>query len=453
MVHHLEQSCRRYNPLSSCLGTLNTCEIKNSKCLSDVRTSLISVIDPNENNRLLGCILLSGRRPKVYFDQTQNERGKLDSTYSELGQILRDNDFDVEPYTEFMLLAKNLGEADVLVFGCPNSSKVRPPEIDVLQKYVKNGGGLMLLSLSGGDRGLMNNMSQISQEFGISFDNTAVKDDRNNAGIPTMPIIRDIAAHPTTENVEELLIPSACSLHVSGKAVVLARTSEMAEPSKVPIVAAAEAGKGRIMCIGSYEIFRRGGGLKHEGNTIFAVSAFKWLSGELQTRKPSAVVKEQRKSESAKARGELAEADTAPTAEFEKTLRRLVNAVFDLQKDISKMNEQVGNVESHIELLRGQFQEFAQKTQEQLGVMMPAKQFKTSEEKKTADIEADIRSLLKETESIQQLCEHVEQRYASGAMPKETYTEQMESLNARITSIGKKIEKKEKELEQFKTEG
>ena len=184
----------------------------------------------------------------------------------------------------------------------------------------------------------------------------------------------------------------------------------------------------------------------------FAVNAFKWLCGELLTRKPSAAAKEQTEARSAKTEGELAEADTAPTPEVEQTLRRLVNAVFDLQKDISKMNDQIGNVESHIELLREQFQEFAEKTQEQLGVMMPAKHFKTPEENKTADIEADIRSLLKETESIQQLCEHIEKRYESGAMPKETYVEQMESLNARIASIGKRIEQKEKELEQFKTE-
>ena len=127
----------------------------------------------------------------IYFDQTQNERGRLDSTYSELGKLLRDNDFDVEPYTEFMILAKNLKDTDVIVFACPNSSKIRPQEIDVLKKYVQNGGGFMLLSLSGGDRGLMNNLSQISEDFGIKFDNTAVKDDRSNAGLPTMPIISD----------------------------------------------------------------------------------------------------------------------------------------------------------------------------------------------------------------------------------------------------------------------
>ncbi|MHA2159945.1 MAG: hypothetical protein ACXABE_13675, partial [Candidatus Thorarchaeota archaeon] len=104
---------------------------------------------------------MSGRRKKILFDQTQNERGRLDSTYSDLGRLLKDNDFDVESYTEFMILAKHLKDASVMVFGCPNSSKIRPAEIDVLKKFVKNGGGLMLLSLSGGDRGLMNNMSKI----------------------------------------------------------------------------------------------------------------------------------------------------------------------------------------------------------------------------------------------------------------------------------------------------
>ncbi|MCK5265139.1 MAG: hypothetical protein KAR03_05980, partial [Candidatus Thorarchaeota archaeon] len=192
----------------------------------------------------------------IYFDQTQNERGKLDSTYSELGKLLRDIDFDVEPYTQFMILAKNLKNVDVLVFGCPNSSKIRPPEIDVLKKYVKKGGALMLLALSGGDRGLMNNLSQVSEEFGIIFDNTAVKDERNNAGLPTMPIISDIKTHPSTEDLDDFLLPSACSLRLEGKAIGIAFTSDVAEPVKAPVIAVSEAGKGRIMCIGSYEIFR-----------------------------------------------------------------------------------------------------------------------------------------------------------------------------------------------------
>jgi len=382
----------------------------------------------------------------IYFDQTQNERGKLESTYSQLGKLLRDNDYDVEPYTEFMILAKNLKDVDVLVFGCPNSSKIRPPEITVLKNYVKKGGGLMLLALSGGDRGLMNNMSQISEEFGIIFDNTAVKDERSNAGLPTMPIITDIIAHPSTEDVDDILLPSGCSLRIEGKATVLARTSEMAEPAQAPVIAIAESGKGRVMCIGSYEVFRRGGGLKHKGNKTFATNAFRWLSGQMQMAKPSTVVKEQEKKDKQKA-----SKDATASAEFEKTLRRLVNAVFDLQKDISKIKEQVGNVDTNIEQLRDQFQDFAEKTQQQLGVMIPAKQFKTSEEHKTADVETDIKGLMSEIKSVEQLKDHVEQRHSSGAMPKDTYTEQVEKLDARLLNLEKKLAKKQQELAELKS--
>ncbi|MFX0044603.1 MAG: hypothetical protein ACFE8Z_02025, partial [Candidatus Hermodarchaeota archaeon] len=244
---------------------------------------------------------MSGRRKLVYFDQTQNERGRLDTTYSELAKLLRDNDFDVEPYTEFMLLAKNLENASVVVFGCPNSSRLRPAEIDVLKRFVTNGGGLMLLSLSGGDRGLMNNMSQVSKGFGISFENTALRDERNNAGLPTMPIITDIVRHPTTQDVSDLLVPSSCTLNVTTKGFALANSSDTGDPPKKPIVACAESGKGRLICVGSYEVFRRGGGMKHPGNKQFAVNAFKWLSGEITSVEPSeAAVAEENKKPRAK---------------------------------------------------------------------------------------------------------------------------------------------------------
>jgi hypothetical protein len=389
---------------------------------------------------------LSGRRKKVFFDQTQNERGRLESTYSELGQLLRNNDFDVEAYTEFMILAKNLKGAEVMVFGCPNSSKIRPAEIDVLQKFVTNGGGLMLLSLSGGDRGLMNNMSKISGEFGITFENTAVKDDRSNAGLPTMPIITDIVGHPATEDVSDLLVPSACSLRVTGKATALAITSETADPGKAAVVAIAEIEKGRVMCVGSYEVFRKGGGLKHKGNATFALNSFRWLSGEFQMAKPSAVVKEQEKGRRKTEEGAEPVADTGAAADFEKTLKRLVNAVFDLQKDISKVKDQVSSVESNIEMLRDQFQDFAEKTQQQLGIMIPSKQFKTADEKKSASIEADMKALKKEMRSVEDLRKHIETRHSSGAMPEEAYAEQVVKLDAQIKSLKKKMDEKSKDL-------
>ncbi len=381
---------------------------------------------------------------KVFFDQTQNERGRLDTTYSSLGNLLTDNDLDVEPYTEFMILAKNIKAAQVLVFGCPNSSKLRPAEIDVLTRYVKAGGGLFLLSLSGGDRGLMNNLSKLSKTFGIEFDNTAVKDERSNAGLPTMPFVSNLTAHPCTEDVQDLLYPSGCSLKVSGSAVVLASTSDLADPANQPVIAAAEHGKGRVICSGSYEIFRKGGGLKHAGNKTFAINALKWLSGDVRLIKPSKVAK----AESKKAT-RASEVSSAKLDEMEGALRRLVNAVFDLQKDIGKVGEQVTKVDGNVEMLRNQFQDFAEKTQQQLGIMIPTKQFKTPEENQEVDLQADIKALNREVQSIQQLKDHVNQRHSSGIMAKETYDEQVKKLDIRLQNLKKRLKAKKKELKQL----
>ena len=384
------------------------------------------------------------RRIRIFFDQTQNERGKLDTTYSSLGKLLTDNDFDVEPYTEYMILAKNIKDAQVLVFGCPNSSKLRPAEIDILVRYVKDGGGLFLLSLSGGDRGLMNNLTKLSKTFGIEFANTAVKDERSNAGLPTMPFVSNLIAQPSTEDVKDILYPSGCSLKVSGSAVVLASTSEMADPANQPVIAAAEYGKGRVICSGSYEIFRKGGGLKHAGNKIFAVNALRWLSGDVRLTKPSKVAKAEAKKDAPAAEGSHAKLD-----EMEGALRRLVNAVFDLQKDIGKVAEQVTAVNGNVETLRDQFQDFAEKTQQQLGIMIPTKQFKTPEENQEVDLQTDIKALQREIKSIQQLKDHVDQRLSSGIMAKETYDEQVKKLDTRLQNLKKHLKAKKKELKEI----
>ncbi|MHA1576304.1 MAG: hypothetical protein ACTSU3_02975, partial [Candidatus Thorarchaeota archaeon] len=265
---------------------------------------------------------MSGRRILVYFDQTQNERGRLDSTYSDLGDLLRDNDYEVEAYTEFMVLPKKIENVQVMVFGCPNSSKLRQPEIETLKKFVKNGGGLLMLSLSGGDRGLMNNMSKLSEMFGITFENTAVKDDRNNAGLPTMPIIKEFAKHVITEGIKDILVPSGCTLQVSGKAKSIAKTSDTGDPPMKSVMAISEFGKGRVVCVGSYEVFRRGGGFKHEGNQTLASNVFSWLS---RKTKAQAVAKAETPKEKGKASKPNVESDPSFAKELETTLRRLVN--------------------------------------------------------------------------------------------------------------------------------
>ena len=106
--------------------------------------------------------------------------------------------------------------------------------------------------------------------------------------------------------------------------------------------------------------------------------------------------------------------------------------------------------EDNIENLRNQFQDFAEKTQDQLGVMIPSKQFQSEEESQVDDLERDVKSLHAELKSVEQLKDHIDQRHASGAMPRESYDEQSEKLEQRAEDLVKKIQKKEKELEALK---
>ena len=79
--------------------------------------------------------------------------------------------------------------------------------------------------------------------------------------------------------------------------------------------------------------------------------------------------------------------------------------------------------------------------------MIPSKQFKTADERKSASIDADMKALKKEMRSVEDLRKHIENRHSSGAMPEEAYTEQVVKLDVQIKSLKKKMDEKSKELE------
>lgn len=387
-------------------------------------------------------------RKLAFFDETQNERGKLDSTYSDLGKLLRDNGFDVQPYTEYMILPDEIERADVMVFGCPNSSKLRREEIAALEKFVENGGGLILLSLSGGDKGLMNNQTKLSQKFGIGFQNTAVKDSRNNAGLPTMVIIDNVVDHPITKDVNELLYPSGCSLQTASEAIPIATTSGTGDPANEPVAAVTEHGEGRVLCIGSYEIWRNGGGIQHQGNKAFAVNAFNWLTAQVPLK--ADVAREELEEPMNKAKSEPVGEYGKIAKDTENALRRLISTVFELQDSIEKTQERVSAVNENIENLREEFKSFAESTQSQLGLVIPTEQFKSHETSTRENIEDEIKSIEKEMDSITKLKDHLENRHSSGAISKEVFEEQTEKLAKRLKGLEKRLDKKQRELESSK---
>jgi len=223
----------------------------------------------------------------IAFDVTHKPRGKIDENLTELRDYLNANDFVCYNFLEIPITEGSLIPYDILVFVCPDFARLSSLEITAIVNWVKNsGGGLLLLSHAGGDRGRGSNLSEISEQFGIAFENDQVLDDRINLGLENIPLISAFnIPHPITSEIGTLCYRSGSSLSVIGSgAFSIADSNETSEPFSCPLICVSEPEKGRVCCIGSYEIFRDkiGGGFQCHDNPQLALNIFKWLISDFR---------------------------------------------------------------------------------------------------------------------------------------------------------------------------
>ncbi|MFW9784532.1 MAG: hypothetical protein ACFFFB_19785 [Candidatus Heimdallarchaeota archaeon] len=218
----------------------------------------------------------------IAFDVAHKPRGRIDENLTELRDFLNKNDFVCYNFLEVPITEDTLLPYDILVFVCPDFSRISSAEIGEIVKWVKNsGGGLLLLSHAGGDRGRGSNLSEISEQFGIVFENDQVLDERVNLGLENIPLISTFnIPHPVTADIGTLCYRSGCSLSIVGSgAFSIADSNESSEPFSCPLICVSEIGNGRVCCIGSYEMFRDkiGGGFQCHDHSDLALNVFKWL--------------------------------------------------------------------------------------------------------------------------------------------------------------------------------
>ncbi|MHA1410306.1 MAG: Gldg family protein, partial [Candidatus Odinarchaeia archaeon] len=141
---------------------------------------------------------------RILFDETHNEGGKLNSTYSHLRKLLERNQMEPVPLTDFPITFDKIKRYDLLVIAGPDMSKFRINEINDIVTYVKNGGKLLVMSDAGGDRGHMTNLNKLVSYFGVQFNADQVIDPNSNLGIETVPIIKNIREHKITEGISSI---------------------------------------------------------------------------------------------------------------------------------------------------------------------------------------------------------------------------------------------------------
>lgn len=217
----------------------------------------------------------------IAFDIAHKPRGKIDENLIEMRDFLNSNGFMCYNYLETPITKQSLKPFDVLVFMCPDFAKISSMEMTEINSWVEeDGGGLFLLSHAGGDKGRNSNLSELSQRFGILFENDQVLDETTNLGLENLPIITAfIPPHPITNGISTICYRSGCSLTIMGNAFSIASSNETSEPFSTPLICVSQPGNGRVCAIGSYELFRDnvGGGFNSDEHPTLAYNIFTWL--------------------------------------------------------------------------------------------------------------------------------------------------------------------------------
>ncbi|MGV9206206.1 MAG: hypothetical protein ACOC44_19550 [Promethearchaeia archaeon] len=217
----------------------------------------------------------------VAFDIAHKPRGKINENLTQLRDHLNKNDLLCYEFLETPITEEVLNRYDILVFVCPDFAKISHQEILEIENWVRNdGGGLLLLSHAGGDKGRNSNLSELAERFGIAFESDQVLDDEKNLGLENRPRIDNFnPPHPITEGVDSLCYRAGCSLSIMGESLSIAVSNETSEPFSCPLICVAEPDHGRVCAIGSYEMFRddTSGGFDYEEHSKLALNLFEWL--------------------------------------------------------------------------------------------------------------------------------------------------------------------------------
>jgi len=222
--------------------------------------------------------------PRLVFDEAHSEAWSLspetartinpvnpaDASYALAAQELVRRGFDVHAHTGGPLTGDVLRPGDVLVIAHPaergaervtgsGSPRFSPEELDLVEAFVRGGGGLVVLGECDQDK-YGNNLQELLGRFGIAIVSTTVQEGaRRHQNVATW-VLADIGAtvgQGVLAGVAEVCFYRSGVLSLDGApgAQVLAATSPTADPAGQPLAAAVQAGLGRVVAFADSDLF------------------------------------------------------------------------------------------------------------------------------------------------------------------------------------------------------
>ena len=222
--------------------------------------------------------------PRLVFDEAHSEAWSLsaetartinpvnpaDASYALAAQELVRRGYDVHAHTGGPLTGDVLRPGDVLVIAHPaergaervtgsGSPRFSPEELDLVEAFVRGGGGLVVLGECDQDK-YGNNLQELLGRFGIAIVSTTVQEGaRRHQNVATW-VLADIGAtvgQGVLAGVAEVCFYRSGVLSLDGApgAQVLAATSATADPAGQPLAAAVQAGLGRVVAFADSDLF------------------------------------------------------------------------------------------------------------------------------------------------------------------------------------------------------
>ncbi len=192
-----------------------------------------------------------------------------DSSYARAAALLAERDFEVVPH-QGRLDAEELRAADVLVIAHPSDPKweattgagspvLADAELDSIEAFVREGGGLIVLGETEQDK-YGNNLNELLSRFGITVANATVQDYQHHREAPSWVLAE--LAHTNGGTGADVLarVDAACfyragALELRNGAQVIARAHESASLPRAPLAAVTRHGAGRVAVLADSDLF------------------------------------------------------------------------------------------------------------------------------------------------------------------------------------------------------
>jgi Arc/MetJ-type ribon-helix-helix transcriptional regulator len=240
----------------------------------------------------------------IGLDYSHNNKLTLEaSSFNEFTHFLFTSGYKLGKIQAGFDSLKKLEGYDAIIISTPNNQRIQSNEIEIIEKYVKNGGNLLVLSSMGGDYTNKTNLNELTHQFGFEFVSDEVNDSMNYITLQRRPILTSFTPHAVTEQVRKIVYSSACSIRVLDfiddtdiKIEVIVNSgincwhrrfeaddNEWIEEdySKMPLMVVIEYFKGRVIGFGNLSMFSSLGreyGFSAFDNDIIIANILQWLT-------------------------------------------------------------------------------------------------------------------------------------------------------------------------------